>query len=236
MIRIAIVEDEETDASRLKEYLCQYSTESREKFDIVVFTDGDEILENYTAEFDIILLDVQMEFMDGMTAAKEIRKIDPEVVLIFVTNMAQYAIRSYSVDALDYILKPVSYFAFSQRLERAIARMKKRSQHFMTISIRDGVQKLDISKIYYVESQAHKLVFHTANSVYTSSGAMQDLEEKLKGQGFYRGNKGYLINLEYVDGMRDGCAIVNGELLLISRARKNGFLQALADYVGGVVK
>ena len=66
-----------------------------------------------------------MKFMDGMSAAEEIRKVDTEVVIIFITNMAQYAIRGYAVDALDYVLKPVSYFAFSQRLSRAIGRMKK---------------------------------------------------------------------------------------------------------------
>ncbi len=75
-------------------------------------------------------MDVEMKFMDGMSAAEEIRKMDTEVVIIFITNMAQYAIRGYAVDALDYVLKPVSYFAFSQRLNRAIGRMKKRDKDY----------------------------------------------------------------------------------------------------------
>ena len=61
-----------------------------------------------------------MKFVDGMTAAEEIRKMDSEVVIIFITNMTQYAIRGYEVDALDYVLKPVSYFAFSQKLKRDV--------------------------------------------------------------------------------------------------------------------
>lgn len=236
MISLAIVEDEAAYTQQLQQYLTRYQQESGETLEISTFTDGDEIVEGYRAQYDIILLDVEMKFMDGMTAAEEIRRVDPEVVIIFITNMAQYAIRGYAVDALDYVLKPVSYFAFSQRLDRAIARMKKRARRYMTIAIKGGAQKLDISAIYYVESQGHTLIYHTAVGRFDTLGTMKEAEEKLEGQGFFRCNKGYLVNLEHVDGIREGCALVHGENLLISRARKNDFLEALANHVGEVVK
>ncbi|WP_394967088.1 LytR/AlgR family response regulator transcription factor [Candidatus Allofournierella merdipullorum] len=236
MISIAIVEDEDSCAKQMEEYLARYAAESGEEFETVRFCDGDEILENYRAQYDIILMDVQMKFMDGMTAAEEIRKVDPEVVIIFITNMAQYAIRGYAVDALDYVLKPVSYFAFSQRLERAIGRMKRRARRYMTIAIRGGARKLDISSILYVESQGHNLVFVTEEEEHTTTGTIREVEEKLGSFGFFRCNKGCLVNLEHVDGVRDGCAIVSGRALPISRGRKNEFLTALTDYVGEVVK
>ena len=110
---------------QLEEYLHRYEEEHKEAFEITRYADGDEIVHKYKSQYDIILMDVEMKFMDGMSAAEEIRKIDTEVVIIFITNMPQYAIRGYAVDALDYVLKPVEYFAFSQRLSRAIARMKK---------------------------------------------------------------------------------------------------------------
>ena len=87
-----------------------FSKENGEVFNITVYSDGDQIVHKYKSQFDIILMDVEMKFMDGMSAAEEIRKVDTEVVIIFITNMAQYAIRGYAVDALDYVLKPVSYF------------------------------------------------------------------------------------------------------------------------------
>ena len=236
MISIAIVEDEDSCAKQMEEYLARYAEESGEVFETVRFCDGDEILEKYRAQYDIILMDVQMKFMDGMTAAEEIRKVDPEVVIIFITNMAQYAIRGYAVDALDYVLKPVSYFAFSQRLERAIGRMKRRARRYMTIAIRGGARKLDISRILYVESQGHNLVFVTDGEEHTTTGTIREVEEKLESYGFFRCNKGCLVNLEHVDGVRDGCAIVGGHALAISRGRKNEFLAALTDYVGEVVK
>ncbi len=236
MIKVAIVEDEASYAEQLADYLRRYGQENGEAFEIVRFADGDAIVNKYKAQYDIILMDVQMKFMDGMSAAEEIRKVDTEVVIIFITNMAQYAIRGYAVDALDYVLKPISYFAFSQRLNRAIARMKKREQKALSLSIKGGAIRVDIADIYYIESQGHNLIVHTANGNYESAGAMKEMEEKLAGMDFFRGNKGYLINLAHVDGVQDGSAMVKGEALLISRSRKKDFMEALTNYWGGVMK
>ena len=126
MIEIAIVEDEENYREVLCDYLNKFQKESGEQIHLSVFTDGDEIVENYSAVYDVILMDIEMRFMNGMTAAKKIREADKGVVIIFITNMAQYAIQGYAVDALDYVLKPISYFAFSQTISRAIGRIKKR--------------------------------------------------------------------------------------------------------------
>ena len=236
MIKIAIVEDETMYANQLQDYLKQYEKENGESFEITVYMDGDEIVHKYRSQFDIILMDVEMKFMDGMSAAEEIRKVDTEVVIIFITNMAQYAIRGYAVDALDYVLKPVSYFAFSQRLSRAIGRMKKRETKIISVNIKGGTIRLDVANIYYIESQGHNLIFHTASGVYESSGTMKEVEDKLGTLNFFRGNKGYLINLACVDGIKDGCAVVKGESLLLSRSRKKEFMEAMTHYWGEVIK
>ena len=236
MIKIAIVEDEHAYAMQLQEYLNQYETENSEVFEISLFSDGDEIVHKYNPIYDIILMDVEMKFMDGMSAAEEIRKVDTEVVIIFITNMPQYAIRGYAVDALDYVLKPVSYFAFSQRLNRAISRMKKRESKTLALNVKGGTVRLDITNITYIESQGHTLIFHTVGADYETSGTMKELEKELKELHFYRGNKGYLINLAHVEGIRDGCAIIRGERLLLSRARKKDFMETLTRYWGEVMK
>lgn len=236
MIKIAIVEDEIACAKQLQEYLHQCEKEMGESFQITTFSDGDEIVHKYKAEFDIILMDVEMKFMDGMSAAEEIRKVDTEVVIIFITNMAQYAIRGYAVDALDYVLKPVSYFAFSQRLARAISRMKKRETKVISVNVKGGTIRIDIANIYYIESQGHNLIFHTASGDYESVGTMKEVEDKLESMNFFRGNKGYLINLAHVEGVQDGCAVVKDEQLLLSRARKKDFMEALTHYWGEAVK
>ena len=236
MIRIAIVEDEELYAEQLRTYLQQYEKEHGDKFEITTYTDGDGIVSKYRSQFDIILMDVEMKFMDGMSAAEETRKVDAEVVIIFITNMAQYAIRGYAVDALDYVLKPVSYFAFSQRLARAISRMRKRESKVILVNIKGGRVRLNIANIYYVESQGHTLILHTILGNYETTCTMKEMEEKLTGMNFCRGNKGYLINLQHVERIQDGCAIIGEEQLTLSRARRKEFMEALAAYWGEVVK
>ena len=147
MIRIAIVEDDEKYIATLKKYLEQYKEENGQEIEITVYHDGDEIAAFYRAQFDIILMDIEMKFIDGMTAAEEIRKKDTKVSIIFITNAPQYAIRGYEVGALDYILKPVPYFTFSQKLSRAVAKMEKRSRKWITIPVKGGVMRMDLSAV-----------------------------------------------------------------------------------------
>lgn len=232
MITIAIVEDEETYAKQLTEYIEKYEKESGNSFQVVCFSDGDEIVENYRSEYDIILMDIQMKFMDGMSAAEEIRKKDTKVIIMFITNMTNYAIRGYQVDAMDYILKPVSYFAFSQKLERAVKRIPPKSGAYVMVNTSEGVVRLEVSSIYYIESEGHNLIYHTLDGEIRERAKMQDAEEKFVPNGFFRSNKGYLVNLKYVEGIRDGGCVINGETLLISRARKNDFMTALTQYMG----
>ena len=170
MIRIAIVEDEEQYVQQLTEYLQEYQKSSNEEIDITVYRDGDEITSKYKSQFDIILMDIQMKFVNGMTAAEEIRSVDSSVVIIFITNMTQYAIQGYKVGAMDYILKPISYFAFKERLNQAISKLKHRSSNYVVIPVKGGIIRLDTSDIYYIESQGHNLIYHTCTGVYTASG------------------------------------------------------------------
>lgn len=237
MIRIAVVEDDPIYMNQLREYLTRYQQESGEKCQVTCFTDGDEIALNYRAEYDIILMDVEMRFMDGMTAAGEIRRKDSEVVIIFITNMPQYAIRGYAVDALDYVLKPISYYAFSQRIDRALSRMQhRRKRHFLNVNTKDGVQRLELSHICFVEVDGRKLLYHTVDGPVPASGSMREAETALAGKSFFRCNKGYLVNLEHVSGVKGDNALVGGEEVQISRSKKKAFLDALNDYISEVGK
>ena len=236
MIRIAIVEDDPQSMANARQMLERYQQERACDLRITAFTDGEEITRNYRSDYDIILLDVQMQRLDGMTAAEIIRRQDPEVILIFITNMAQYAIRGYAVDALDYVLKPVSYFALSQRLDRAmdrLERMQRNRASYLSVSTKGENRRLDISQIRYIESRGHTLIFHMKREEISTGGTMADLENTLAEHDFARCNKGYLINLAYVDAVREGCAVVGEDMLLISRGRKAGFLKQLTDYMGG---
>lgn len=233
MVRIALVEDDAGYRRELAAVLDRYAAETGEKFEVKTFADGDEIAVGYRAEFDIILMDIQMRFMSGMDAAKEIRRRDEEVVIIFITNTAQYAISGYEVNALDYILKPVSYYAFSKTLERALSNIRRREKRYIFISNHSSVKKVEEGRILYVEVSGHDLVYHTKDGDFSSTGTMKEVEENLSGESFFRCNKCFLVNLEHVDAVEGDDAIVGGEPVQLSRNKKKAFMEALALYVMG---
>lgn len=234
MLRIAVVEDDKTYAAQLKEYLVRYGTEKNQKISVALFPDGEDIVTDYSAEFDIILMDVEMTFMDGMTTAERIREKDNEVVIIFITNMPQYAIQGYKVDALDYVLKPISYFAFSQRIDRALTRVKKKEATYITVAQKGGKKKLNVDKICYVEVRDHDLIYHSTKGDIVTKSSMKEAEDTLGGTKFFRCNRCYLVNLEYVEYFRGNDVTVASDVIQVSRARKKAFMDALNDYMNEV--
>ncbi len=231
MIRIALVEDDAQYRRELKQYLEQYAREKCEELDIRIFTDGDEIAQDYRAEYDIIFMDILMRFMNGMQAAREIRKKDEEVIIIFVTNTAQYAISGYEVNALDYVLKPINYYAFSKTMERALSKVKRAEDKFIVISNKRSAYKVNENAVAYVEINGHSLIYHTRDGDYNAVGTMKEVEEELVGDSFFRCNKCYLVNLKYVDAIEGDDALVDGVPVQISRSRKKAFMEALNAYM-----
>ena len=233
MIRVAIVEDDAEVQGVLQEYVRRYTRQYGTEFEVTVFADGVDILEDYRAVYDIIFLDVEMKHLDGMTTAERIRQMDADVILIFITNMAQYAIRGYSVGALDYVLKPVPYFAFSQQLLKAVARLEKRAKHYLTVPVEGGLRRLDTASIYYLESEGHRVHFYTDEGDFSAPGALKAFEEKLADCPFARCNSGYLVNLAQVRELRQSTVQVGPCELQVSRPKRKAFLAALTDYIGG---
>lgn len=227
MIRIAVVEDEPMYGEQLLAYIKRYEMERGKEIKVTMFSDGEDIVDGYKGGYDIILMDIQMQFMNGMSAAEEIRKRDSEVIIMFITNMVQYAIRGYQVDALDYVVKPVEYFAFSQKLDKAISRVKMTESPSITISIEDGIKKLLISDILYVESKGHNAVFSTVQGKYVTRMTLKDLEEKLGSHDFFRCSKGFLVNMARVDGVTNGECVIGQEQIPIGRAKKKEFMERL---------
>ena len=121
MIRIALVEDEAEVRAQLQGYVQRHTRQYGTEFAVTEFADGMELLDDYRPVYDILFLDVEMKHLDGMETARRVRELDKDVIIVFITNMAQYAIGGYAVGALDYVLKPVPYFAFSQQLRKAEA-------------------------------------------------------------------------------------------------------------------
>jgi len=233
MIRIAIAEDDPVCSEQLRDYLNRYSRESAEIVEITLFSDGLELVEHYRPVYDLILLDIEMPHLDGMTAAEKIRRLDGEVLILFVTNMAKYAIRGYEVDALGFMLKPVSYFSLSLKLKKAQSYLRSRPQRSLMVPTEDGIKKVPAADVYYAEVLDHRLHLHTKQQIYVMPGTLRDLEAELANQHFVRCNKGYLVNLRHIELVKSDCVIMaDGEKLLISRRKREEFLLAVTEYYG----
>lgn len=233
MLRIAIVEDEELYVKQIGEYVERYGRENRVEISTIVFGDGAEIVKDYKNVYDIILFDIAMPRVDGMAAAGRIRELDEDVVIVFITNMPQYAVRGYEVGALDFMVKPITYPLFSMRLGRAIGRARKRSDEQILLSVGGSVKRIGVRHIYYVEVQNKMLHYHTDEGEYVLRGTMQGALSELGRHHFVRCNYWYVVNLMHVSEVKKDTVVVAGEELAVSRRNKTAFLAALTEYMGG---
>ncbi|SHI75705.1 LytR/AlgR family response regulator transcription factor [Pseudobutyrivibrio xylanivorans] len=231
MINVCIVEDEEAQAELLGKYIIKYGDERKQQFAITHLPDGMDLVDDYKGQFDIILLDIQMKHLDGMAAAEKIRKIDSDVIIIFITSTVQYAVQGYAVDALGYVLKPVPFTQFEQLFDKATSRVKAKQQHvYIKVSVDDKQIKLDCDDVLYIESQRNNVIIHCEEADYTTAGPLKKFEEMLSPHGFSKCHNAYIVNLSCVDAIqKEEVLLKYGITLPISRAKKKEFMAALTE-------
>jgi DNA-binding LytR/AlgR family response regulator len=232
MINIAVVEDDKASANVLLTYIDKYRLESLEKITVSLFDNGINFLDEYKSQFDVVFMDIEMPHMNGIETARKLRQTDEMVSLIFVTNMVQYAISGYEVSALDFMVKPVGYFNFQSKLQRAIKTRQKLKKHEIVIKTEDGFKKISHSDIYYVEVTDHNLTYHTSKGTFRERETIKAREEQLKDFNFIKCNNCYLVNLVYVTEFNAQFVTVEGTRLTISRAKKKDFINALTRFMG----
>ncbi|MGN0984500.1 MAG: LytR/AlgR family response regulator transcription factor, partial [Gemmiger sp.] len=147
----------------------------------------------------------------------------PDVVLVFITNAVQYAIKGYAVGALDFLLKPVEPYEFRVKLERALARAAQRRQRPITLQTAEGVQVLSSRELLYVETRSRKLFYHTTRGCFAVRGSLQSAQALLEPLGFVRCNQCYLVNLRHVKSVQDDFVAVGDDRLAISRRQRTAF-------------
>lgn len=235
MIKVAVIDDDGQSLKTIKNYIERYKAEQGGDYSVSCFDMGIEFISDYKAEYDIIFMDINMPLMNGMEVVRKLREIDNITCVIFITNLAQYALKGYEVNALDFMLKPVEYVDFSLKFEKAVRYSEKFSNKSCLMKTDNGIVRLNYADIQYIESGGHYLFFHTTQGVYTRRGRLNDLEASFTDSGFARCNVSYLINLEHVKKLENSCVTVGEDLLPISRSKYAEFVSALTRYFGGGV-
>ena len=180
--KIAICDDVEVERFVLKRQLMVYFQKNGGEAQIQEYESGESLLADVEDGYlwpDLIFLDIYMGALNGMDTAARLRRLDSSVALIFITSMARYAIRGYEVEAMDFLLKPVSYPMFSARIQRALRKSSQEQPQTLLINMSDGVYRIASTRIKYVEVTDHYLVYHTTEGNLNTYGKLKDVEEKL---------------------------------------------------------
>ncbi len=227
---VAIVEDEQSYIDVLISHLNKFAEANQIKFIINTYSDGYNLLDDYKCQYDIIFLDIELIQLNGLKTAEEVRKVDENVIIIFVTNLINFAVKGYDVDAQSFLVKPVSYFKFSREMQKVIKKLSNQNSQFIIINTDSGLKKIDTIQIIYIESKKHELIINTATEHYSIWGSLKEYEQKLAPFHFYRCNNSYIVNLAKIRGIHEDYVLIENEQLKISRARKKDFLNTLTDY------
>lgn len=234
MIRVAIVEDEPAEAERLQSLLARYSREKGVQFEVQTYTSALTFLAEYNRTVDIVFMDIELPDVNGMEISRRLRKQDAAVMIVFVTNMAQFAVQGYEVAAQDFIVKPAQYGEFALKLAKALVQLDRQADRYIRLTCNGVVRCIGLNALYYVEVIEHLIIYHTEGGNIEVTGSLKAAEQQLAGRGFVRCNSCYLVNLRAVREVNDTDAVlVSGDRLRVSRSKRKAFLQALADFYGG---
>lgn len=233
MFRIAIVDDDEETRALERGFIEKYSEETGEQFEIVCFNSGIDFITDYMPVYDIVFMDIEMPLMSGMDAAKKLRERDDKICIVFITKVAKYAIEGYSVNAVDYVIKPIKYNNFIDKLKKALRHAGNREEKQIVLKCDDNYILVPVSAIYYVMKDKNYLIYNTQKGKITIRGTMKNVEEELADCGFSVCNSGCIVNLRQVRQVTQNSVVVNGEQLPLSRRRYNDFKKAMFDYLRG---
>ncbi len=233
MVKIAICEDEKIHQELLTENLKQLFNELSIDYEVYIFDSGEQLLENYPENVDIFLLDIQMDELNGMDIAKKIREIDNNnVEIIFTTSLIEYIQEGYEVRAYRYLLKPIEFEDIKRHITACIEEIRMKKNKYLLISDKYNNYKIKIESIIYIEVQNKDITIHTLESNYKAKMSMNKIEKELKEYNFFRCHKSFLINVKFVENVKQYIAILeNGQEVSVSRYKfkefKSVFLKSL---------
>lgn len=197
-MRIAVIEDERPARSELIYLLKKIIPNGR----VTEISSGEDALKIINQEyFNLFLIDINLGDISGITLASIIRKISPESEIVFATAYNNYAEDAFKVEALDYLLKPFSERKVREMIERYKEKYRKKlNKDLERISIesKGKIIFIDIDSIIYIESQNKDCYIYTKNRKYIDRTPLKDFQDELEAKGFFRIQRGYLVNVRYI--------------------------------------
>lgn len=219
-LKIAVCDDNKVDQDYVIDLLREYANENGVILEIQTFISAEQFLFQYAEEKDyqIIVLDIEMEKMNGVELAKKLREDNKEIQIFFVTGFSDYISEGYEVDALHYLMKPVSKEKIFRVMEKAVSNLKE-EEKILFVQENGEMLKVLTKNIFYVEVFSHSCNIHTTEGVIETKMTISDLEKKLI-DGFIRVHRSYLVNLEQIKKIAKAeIFLENGSIIPLARRK-----------------
>ena len=195
--RVAIVDDSTTDAAFVKGILDQWASQRQVSIQAEVFSSAESFLFRYAEDkdWDILLLDIEMGAMDGVTMAKRVRQNNEAVQIVFITGYSDYIAEGYEVAALHYLMKPVNRDKLLTILDRAMEK-RKQEERCLNLEAYGEMVRIPFYEIRYLDVHQNYVTVH-AKTDYTVKRTLSDFERELDDR-FCRVGRGMILNLKYI--------------------------------------
>ena len=229
MIHIAIVENDPGERSRIRECFPYLEKAALLTVTADEFASGSSFISGYQPVYDIVLLDLDLPGIDGLSVARALRETDPSVLLILLADRPQSAMFGYEVDALDFLLKPISRTVLISKLKRAVSRILPSRDDFIQVRTDGEVLNLRISAIRYLEVTGHYVIFHSSEGNYREYCTLKVACDRLgTREPFVQPGRSYLVNLRYIDALRHDSMTIGEDTIPIARPQRKSFAAAVA--------
>lgn len=228
--RIAICDDEQNQIEYITSIVTSWSNHKGHSCEIRTFASAEAFLFEYEEDkaYDILLLDVEMKNMNGIELAKRIRKDNNRAEIIFITSHFEFVGEGYKVDALHYLIKPISVEKLTQVLTKAAEKLSVEPPS-VVISCEGETVKLYESDILYVESFLHYIVIHTKDNEYKIKENISVFENKVS-DVFYRIHRSYLVSLKYITRISRTSVNIGNTELPLSRGKYDNINRAFIEH------
>jgi len=235
VVRVAVIDDAREDMDLTVRVAEQFFKNKGITYEVVAFTDPAALLEEiqYREVFDIFLLDVNMEKMDGRKLAKEIQLKCIHPLMIFITNYCEYALEGYEYNIYRYIIKKDTEEKLPRALESCVERLEARRKNEQYVEI-NGIRKLEtikFSDIFYVMKEKKYVIIVHRDGKSEMRMTMKDFYEKLDPGLFVYCDKSYVVNLMHINSVRDNIIdMSNNDKIPVSIPRLKSVLEQLRKY------
>lgn len=238
LISVVICDDEILTCFDIKKNVSDILLEKGINHTVETFCSGSELIDS-KLKFNIILLDIKMDSLNGIETARILRENNCSSIIIFITSAPEYVYNAFDVDAFHYLLKPIDNMKLADVLYRAVNKILTSKDEFIVINANRQTIKLQLSEIMYFEIIGRVIKAHSNNQTYEYYEKFSILEQKLPTDKFFRCHKSYLINLSYVASFEKAeITLDRNEKIPLSKRRYDDFSKVFLTFLkeeGGIL-